>query len=697
MNVNCQAETSKLRREPKSFDLFCRQCLLVTALSGFTTGAWAGAYIFAGEGNGVDLITHPEGYSGAGGVIQVDVCIDPASPNLGAMTQSVQNIIDVWNQQLPTSGNVRFGVISGSQVDFESVALHELGHCIGEAHVNAASESGLTGANRNYTKATDGANNAWNINPGADSVIDSRDDIRPDDINLHWYRTANNNPFTLDYQTIDSTTYARNTASLPSGHAFATNGDRTLAASVMGTPDTEAVMQQLTFFGEIQRSLTHDGVATLQYAMSGVDELDSTADDYTILLNYIPTTTGCEVKLDFDNTQTGFAVCQTSGVFIASGHASITSANIYFNTGFNWLFNSANPCSENLALTQNQWALMTLPCSVADSSNSTVADILGDDLTGTYGNNWVVYEHDAVANQYRLMETTDVMSAATGYWVASNQVGQTIDVEGQYNGSPDIPLSGAAGGRVNLIGHPFDYSVDWENVQVVDGADVKSLSAAVAAGDISETYHFWNGNSHQARDASTPGLIGTLNSFDGIWVKAFKDGIYLRVPTGAYVAPAGEEPGPGRTPEPPGGAGDHSWFVRLVVESDQFIDDGNVLGQLPDSVNGLDSHDLEEPAPFGDAYLTIIFPHDEWGTGAWGYTSDFHASTAKPSGEWLFAVVSSGNISTVNLRLEGPAEILKVAELRDVETGQRVKINDEGYSFDAFSGVRHFTFSIPQR
>ena len=59
--------------------------------------------------------------------------------------------------------------------------------------------------------------------------------------------------------------------------------------------------------------------------------------------------------------------------------------------------------------------------------------------------------------------------------------------------------------------------------------------------------------------------------------------------------------------------------MRVIVESGDFRDAGNVLGQLPDSLDGPDGHDLEELAPFGSSYLTVIFPHEEWGGDAWGY------------------------------------------------------------------------------
>jgi len=86
----------------------------------------------------------------------------------------------------------------------------------------------------------------------------------------------------MDYDVVDSSTYARSAASLPAGHLFAANGDRDVATFILNTPATEAVMQQGTFFSELQRTVTPDGIATLDFAMAGLDEIAGTADDYTI-------------------------------------------------------------------------------------------------------------------------------------------------------------------------------------------------------------------------------------------------------------------------------------------------------------------------------------------------------------------------------------------------------------------------------
>ena len=300
----------------------------------------AGAYIFASEVNGESTITHPSTYTGSGGPITVRVCINPSSPNAAAMEIPVQNTVYVYNRLQATTGNLSLGNsnnIPSGQLDFESVALHEMGHCLGMAHVNAASESGLSGGDRDYTRATDGANNRFDLNPGVDGIVGSGDDSRGDDVNLHWYRRANNNPFTID-NPVDFTTYSLALEDLPSGHSFAANADRDLAA-LLGVPNTEAVMQQLTYYDEAQRTLAHDDVATLLYAASGIDETAGTTDDYGINLEYGGlSTTDCDISLGFTTT-TSLAFCSVGGTYIGSGHVRITSANIEFSDDYAWFFN----------------------------------------------------------------------------------------------------------------------------------------------------------------------------------------------------------------------------------------------------------------------------------------------------------------------------------------------------------------------
>ena len=332
------------------------KCVLVVTVIGVLAlgPSWAGPFTFAGEANGLDLICHPQGYTGTETLLTIEVCIDPASlvpsgATLNDLVAPVQNSIATWNQLQPTLGNVLLSGannIPAGQIDFESVALHELGHCIGLAHVNAASESGLAGNDQNYTKATDGPNDAFDINPGPDGVIGSRDDIRGDDGNLHWFRIDTNDPGQLPLPSpIDASTYDHDLSSLPMGHDFTASLDRTVAAT-LGYPNTEAVMQQGTFSDEAQRTLTADGVATVLLAASGADETAGSADDYVINLvdGGISNAASCDLTVRF-TSMSGLAHCIVAGSFISSPpgttHARIASPLTEFGVGFNWFFNTS--------------------------------------------------------------------------------------------------------------------------------------------------------------------------------------------------------------------------------------------------------------------------------------------------------------------------------------------------------------------
>ena len=301
-----------------------------------------GAHVFAGvfafaNTEGADIITHPAGYQGIGGNLIVTVGISPASPHAAEMVIPIQNAVNTWNRLQPTITNLD-NSIPRNQFDFESVALHELGHCMGLAHPNLASESGLAGINKNFTSTIPGTNNVFDINMGADGIIGSKDDIRGDDINLHWFSTKDNNPFVLG-GVVDRTTYSRHLSDLPINHLFAANGDRDVAAS-LGLTNTESVMQQGMFAGETRRTLSADDVATLSLGMSGLDMIAGTADDYTVTLRFEGFTDAADIVFSFDD-MASFAACSMTGTYISPNHLRVNSgAHISFNTAFSWFFNS---------------------------------------------------------------------------------------------------------------------------------------------------------------------------------------------------------------------------------------------------------------------------------------------------------------------------------------------------------------------
>ncbi|MFK7887341.1 MAG: thrombospondin type 3 repeat-containing protein [Gammaproteobacteria bacterium] len=317
----------------------CSRAVALLVSTAVAMPSFAGAYIGASDSN-LDVITHPSNYTGSGGTLQVGVCISPSSSVTTQAEIPVQNVIFRMNNLEPTLGNLISGGannIPSNAVDAESALLHEVGHCIGLAHPNLATESGVPSSQRDYTKTTRGNNGSFDLNDGADNVLGSSDDQRGDDVNLHWFRISNNDPFTIA-TVVDSTTYARNSNMLPGGDDFAANASRQVA-SISGVPNTEAAMQQGQSFDEAQRTLGHDDVATLLYGASGVDEVAGTSDDYDIELVYRGiTSTGCDVTVSIDSN-TGFASCSVGLTSVSTGHLRITSGTVRLNENTNWFYN----------------------------------------------------------------------------------------------------------------------------------------------------------------------------------------------------------------------------------------------------------------------------------------------------------------------------------------------------------------------
>jgi hypothetical protein len=184
----------------------------------------------------------------------------------------------------------------------------------------------------------------------------------------------------------------------------------------------------------------------------------------------------------------------------------------------------------------SKWTMVGIPCDLGTAN--TVGDVFGDDFTGSYLYNWILYQHDAATYTYSyLPSTSSTLELGKSYWLFSNTQG-VWDASGtttQYttgglctapNGCFEFSLTSPEStdsSSWNLVGHIGNTTVDWADVKVVVDGTAYTPSDAEANGFVSKTIYKYSGSAYESFDDATPSMLGQLKAQEGFWVEVLGD------------------------------------------------------------------------------------------------------------------------------------------------------------------------------
>jgi len=342
------------------------------------------------------------------------------------------------------------------------------------------------------------------------------------------------------------------------------------------------------------------------------------------------------------------------------------------------------------------------------------------------GIGWEIWRRDMVANQYRRLAATETMNLDTGYWVRTFQnprqgnllascpnsttPAPVTQAQGcsSNKGCRAITLTSAATDLQNIVENPFPYAVDWSTVRVrIDGntATYTPSQAAGVAGSgnaptpvISNVINIRNGTAYDTYSDTGPST-GNLAYFKSFWVKVLAGAqghaVELLIPkvpgnkrngqprqSSALPAQVNSLLASNASPASRSAALTSSWFVRLEVDDYEkgWKHHTTLLGQQAGASYVWDPQDLPAMPPFGSPYLYLTLPRPNWGAKAGDYATDFRPAGALTAGEWPFELRASEVGSTVYLRREGDAAILRRSLLVNTATGATIRGDDPRWS-----------------
>ncbi len=361
--------------------------------------------------------------------------------------------------------------------------------------------------------------------------------------------------------------------------------------------------------------------------------------------------------------------------------------------------------------------------------------------SATYGTRWTISKRNPSNNGNVSMALSETITTGSGHWLksldapnggtlqvdsaeATTSTATTLGITGcqaAQGGCVVVPVATDAAASARMIANPLPYDIDWFAVRVrVGGAGgtIYTPFEAAAANILSNAIYIYNGTNYDVWSDTAP-FLGNLQYGKSFFVKLLSGGVDqtvdLLIPalgssTIAVASPFATAPQARVADSAAAAVTDstaasnrtvrdtrNTWVVNLGVKNVETGWQASAkLGQWPGASTGTDAGDLPAMAPFGQPYLTMVFPRGgETRSGLVDYSTDLRPANGW-AGTWNFEVRAQPLGSNVLLRWNAPAQVLAKSRLIDRETGAVIYPTDPnfatGYPMTMDTPVRRLTW-----
>ncbi len=283
---------------------------------------------------------------------------------------------------------------------------------------------------------------------------------------------------------------------------------------------------------------------------------------------------------------------------------------------------------------QNGYRLISIPFD-ADAKSANA--VLVDDLGAYDDTEWRFFELrpnasggiDAGNNQsYAEFPNVGNLVPGKAFWLIVRSAGKVIDTGAGRSSRTDNPFAFNLTAGWNFVGSPFTFAIPLSKVRLGSGAalDIRAFNGEFVT------------------------FTGSLQPFDGYAVfRNAADQLLIDPLLGSATASA---------PKENLAHVEYEWTIRISAHIQNARDTQTLAAVRADAAAGWDEFDLPEAPVIGE-YVSVYFPHPEWGQIASSYTTDVRPEPL--DGEiWEFEVRTNIR-DAVRLTFQ-PSEDLKPSE-----------------------------------